>query len=202
MTWECGCGVVNRDSKVKCRACGTPQGMVWTPHGFKGADEPVDLSDAPRSKQAYGYGWFCVIGGGVCFLIGASAQNLPIVLVMALLTSAAALRLPWGWHVIVWSHLILTLLVFIGGTVAIARGDWMLGLFFVALLIVILASFIYFYSHRVMFGAKQGWRWFERNFASILKLDETSTERKVNRSGLLGALATWGVIFVVGFAIS
>jgi len=71
MTWECGCGVVNRDSKVKCRACRTPQGMVWTPHGFKSADDPVDLSDAPRRKQAYGYGWFCVIGGGVIFLLAA-----------------------------------------------------------------------------------------------------------------------------------
>ena len=205
MTWECGCGVVNRDSKVKCRACQTPKGVVWTPQGSKPADDPVGLSDAPRRKHAYGYGWFCVIGGGVCFLIGVSVcfligvsvQNLPIVLVMALLTSAAALGLPWGWHVIVWSHLILTLLVFIGGTVAIARGDWTLGLFFVALLIVILASFIYFYSHRVMFGAKRGWRWFERNFASILKLDETSTERKVGRSGLLEAAAAWGVIFLL-----
>ncbi len=31
MTWGCGCGVVNRDSKVKCMACRTPKGMVWTP---------------------------------------------------------------------------------------------------------------------------------------------------------------------------
>jgi len=51
MTWECGCGVVNRDSKVMCRACQTPKGMVWTPHGFKAADGSVDLSDGPRMSK-------------------------------------------------------------------------------------------------------------------------------------------------------
>ena len=34
MSWECGCGVLNKDSKTTCRACRTPQGMVWSPHGF------------------------------------------------------------------------------------------------------------------------------------------------------------------------
>jgi len=34
VSWECGCGVLNKDSKTTCRACRTPQGMVWSPHGF------------------------------------------------------------------------------------------------------------------------------------------------------------------------
>ncbi len=51
MTWECACGVSNRDSKVKCSACGTPKGMVWTPEGFVRAEEaaaiPHDLVTVP-----------------------------------------------------------------------------------------------------------------------------------------------------------
>lgn len=34
MSWECPCGVSNRDSKTRCKACRTPQGMVWTPQGL------------------------------------------------------------------------------------------------------------------------------------------------------------------------
>ena len=34
MAWECPCGVLNRDSKAECRACRTPQGMVWSPQGL------------------------------------------------------------------------------------------------------------------------------------------------------------------------
>ena len=39
MAWECPCGVSNKDSKQKCRACRTPQGMVWTSQGFASPKE-------------------------------------------------------------------------------------------------------------------------------------------------------------------
>ncbi len=203
MTGECGCGVVNRDSTGKCRACGTPMGMVWTPHGFQAADDPVDLSDTPRRKQRYGYGWFCVVGGVIGLLIGVSEYNLAMILLMGLLISAAALGRPWGWYVLLGSHVMLTLFLFGVGIDAAARGEWTWVKIYVIPLAVILPSLIYFYNRRVMFGAQGRWRWFERFGAGILELgEETPPERKVNRSGLLGALATWGVIFVVGFAIS
>ncbi len=48
MTWECGCGVVNRDSKVKCRACQTPKGMVWTPDGFQMSETGVEKKRLTR----------------------------------------------------------------------------------------------------------------------------------------------------------
>ena len=188
MSWECGCGVVNRDLNVMCRACQTSKGMVWTPHGFKPADESVDLSDGPRRKQDYGYGWFCVIGGVIGFLIGVSTQNLALVLVMGFLTSAAALGRPWGWFVLLGSHVILTLFLFTVVIDAAARGDWMWVKLSALPLLLILPSFIFFYNGRVMFGLEVG--------------EETPTERKVSRSGLLGALGLWGVIVVLGLGVS
>lgn len=44
MAWECPCGVSNRDSTDECRACRTPQGMVWTPEGFASPVEARLLS--------------------------------------------------------------------------------------------------------------------------------------------------------------
>lgn len=44
MAWECPCGVSNRDSRVKCRACRTPKGMIWTPQGFASPAEARLLS--------------------------------------------------------------------------------------------------------------------------------------------------------------
>lgn len=39
--WECPCGVENAESKTKCSACGTPKGMLWTPEGFKPANQVI-----------------------------------------------------------------------------------------------------------------------------------------------------------------
>ncbi|MFQ5539208.1 MAG: hypothetical protein ACE5FB_02320 [Candidatus Binatia bacterium] len=59
MSWECGCGVLNKDSKTACRACRTPQGMVWSPHGFiseKAARflAKVTHTKAPRREDRLG----------------------------------------------------------------------------------------------------------------------------------------------------
>lgn len=59
MAWECGCGVSNRDSKAKCRGCGTPKGMVWTPVGFKTPEEAANLGEI-KQKQGYLFGWYIV----------------------------------------------------------------------------------------------------------------------------------------------
>ncbi len=203
MSWECGCGIVNRDSRVKCSGCRIPKGMVWTPHGIKAADDPVGPRETPRRKQEYGFGWFCVVGGVICFLIGVSTQNLPMVLVMGLLTSAAALGRPWGWYVLVGSHLILILYIFAVGVVVTAGGEWPWVKISAGSLAVILPSFIYFYKRRVMLGAKGRWRWLERIGVGMLEVyEETPTERDVSRPGLLGALGAWGVIVVLGLGIS
>lgn len=50
MSWECPCGVSNRDSRTKCKACGTPKGMVWTPIGFKPPEEAHRLEKARQEK--------------------------------------------------------------------------------------------------------------------------------------------------------
>ncbi len=53
MSWECECGIVNKDSRAKCSGCGTPQGMVWTPQGFiKTPDEAQALGPVPPSLPA------------------------------------------------------------------------------------------------------------------------------------------------------
>ncbi len=44
MSWECGCGIVNKDSRTKCSGCGTPKGMVWTPQGFVPPEEVEEVT--------------------------------------------------------------------------------------------------------------------------------------------------------------
>ena len=50
MAWECPCGVSNKDSKQKCRACRTPRGMVWTTQGFASPKEAYYLEKLPQHK--------------------------------------------------------------------------------------------------------------------------------------------------------
>jgi len=72
VAWECGCGVSNRDSKNTCSACGTPNGMVWTPEGFRTPDEAataVHASPAPASTKAVKIAWVvALVYGG--FTVG------------------------------------------------------------------------------------------------------------------------------------
>lgn len=104
MSWECGCGVVNRDSKIKCSACGTPKGMVWTHHGFKTPDEAAALGDR-KQEQGYAGGWL-LVAVAIFNIIRAAWTQDPATLLAALLVwgvmgSAAGLRRPWGWYVLV-----------------------------------------------------------------------------------------------------
>lgn len=50
MSWECACGVLNKDSKTTCRACRTPQGMVWSPHGFVSEKAARFLTRVTKTK--------------------------------------------------------------------------------------------------------------------------------------------------------
>lgn len=51
MAWECPCGVSNRDSKPKCRACRTPKGMVWTAQGFASPEAARFLSKVTEHRS-------------------------------------------------------------------------------------------------------------------------------------------------------
>ncbi|MFQ5988552.1 MAG: hypothetical protein ACE5K9_01435 [Candidatus Methylomirabilales bacterium] len=53
MAWECPCGVSNKDSKQKCRACRTPQGMVWTSQGFASPKEAYYLEKLTQHKAPH-----------------------------------------------------------------------------------------------------------------------------------------------------
>lgn len=75
MAWECLCGVSNRDSRVKCRACRAPQGMVWSPHGFVTPAEARLLAKTTEYKTppADFLGWLIRTVWLAGVFIGASA---------------------------------------------------------------------------------------------------------------------------------
>ncbi|MFQ5542066.1 MAG: hypothetical protein ACE5E2_04490, partial [Candidatus Binatia bacterium] len=95
MSWKCECGIVNKDSKGDCRACGTPRGMVWTPEGFKTPQEAdaerntypdqtkkrkhslwPKITDLESAKDAARQGfWAAIIVAGITAAIGILASE-------------------------------------------------------------------------------------------------------------------------------
>lgn len=75
MAWECPCGVSNRDSRVACRACRTPKGMVWSPQGFASPAEVRLLSRVTehRAPSADFLGWLFRMVWVAGIIMGASA---------------------------------------------------------------------------------------------------------------------------------
>lgn len=187
MSWECGCGVVNSDSRPKCSSCGTPKGTVWTPHGFKGPDEAARFQDSVPAKQGYLGGWFVVVYAAIHSIIfaiiavgGTQDQDallgaLFLAALSGLIASAAGLRKPWGWYVLVVSIAIASIFFAVGGVVGVAamvfagiEESLAVIIGFIPAIPVNLAWFVYFYKRRAMFGAKGRWQWFERTFPSFV----------------------------------
>lgn len=178
MSWECGCGVVNGDSRPTCSSCGTVKGMVWTPEGFKPPGEAASVIGTRKGGQGYAWGWVMVIATTANFLQALSkapddARSLGAALTLALFIAAMALRQPWGWYVLL-AMIGLSLLVFVGLSAAALLGQEP-GVIIVASVVAIplnLAWFVYLYKRRAMFGAKGRWKWFERTFPSFVGPEE------------------------------
>ncbi len=170
MSWECGCGIVNKDSKVECRACGTPKGMVWTPEGFKHPDEAAALGGTVIKTLPYaGGGFFIFLStmGAVNTLAGLSvAPDESIVMAFSFVLGAiaAAVRQPWAWYTLL-TLLILDLLLFVSAIFleySLEEAIWQIDEVFGPVVTVL--WFIYFYRRRYRFGAKGRWKWIERTF--------------------------------------
>jgi hypothetical protein len=159
------------------------------------ATQSTNLENTARHRQGYAGGWLLVglamvkiyLGLPVGFsrnpfalvyLIFLDPINFGPLFLWGLLGTAAALRQPWGWYVLVVTgasgcgfFLILGVFILVGGIGA--------GFYFVAFIPPILAWFIYFYKRRVMFGAKKRWQWFERNFPDFVGPEEDSSPTQV-----------------------
>lgn len=129
MAWECPCGVSNRDSRVKCRACRAPKGMVWSPQGFVSPAEARLLSKMTEHKNpsADFFGWLIRMVWLAGIMMGASAG-----IYLARLRSSHGLRamkavlnpwknLPWTF----WSQVTTSL-----GTEAVIGAGVILALLF------------------------------------------------------------------------
>ena len=92
MAWECLCGVSNSDSKNTCNACGTPKGMVWTPEGFRTADDAettAPVTPAPASPKAIKIAWvLALVWGGLTVGVAALSPFLHTLGLTALTQSA------------------------------------------------------------------------------------------------------------------
>lgn len=181
MSWQCECGVTNRDSRTKCSACGTPKGMVWTPQGFRPPDEAAALGDAVSKTLPYAGGAFFVFGAVVAFigtLVKAPVDPGPSILLAlfyALLAAAAAVRQPWGWHVLLGVHtatIVFTILIAAASLLSGGSNSIWIGPLFAGYAFVSALWFIYFYKRRTRFGAKGRWKWFERAFPSFVGPEE------------------------------
>jgi hypothetical protein len=174
MSWECGCGIVNKDSRAKCSGCGTPKGMVWTREGFKPPDEAAALGDTVIKTLPYTGGGFFIffsIMGAFRALAGLSVDPVGSIVMAFLLVLgaiAAAVQRPWAWYTLL-TILILELLLFVTLVVSvILLGDspqeatWAIDVVFSPVVTVL--WFIYFYRRRYRFGAKGRWKWIQRTF--------------------------------------
>ena len=173
MSWQCGCGVTNRDYRIKCSACGTPKGIVWSPEDFK------------KLPPRYFGGIIWIIFWTSLVIAPRSIVVVPFALLLAI---AAALRQPWGWYVL----LIVNLLGFISFSALgvyvsfyqlfyqVMGPTWA----FLAFAAVLHALwFVYFYRRRAMFGAKGRWRWYEHTFPKLVGPEEHTPRPQVEPTG-------------------
>jgi len=174
MSWECECGVTNRDSRTTCNACGTPKGRVWTPAGFKPPGEAASVVDTRKGEQGYGWGWVAVIVSIANSLRAIAkaphdAGSLGEALIFAPLIAAMALRQPWGWYVLL-AMIGLSLLLFVAFFVVALSGQEPAAIIMASVIVIPLDLlwFVYYYKRRAMFGAKGRWRWLERTFPSVI----------------------------------